>query len=362
VLAFQDNARATVYPIIISDFQVNQTIGSLFFSAASATQLLATATGRRWLARLGVVRGLQVFLAIQAVGYELMAVANRGGNWSWLILILGAMLFGVSLGGLAIVQSILVVESAPPEMQRRAFSGLHGMYGSASLCAPLVTTALIRLGWTWSVCFAVSGVLPVILLLASMRWMGALHLHETPAKVTRLPWRHSWVAVMMALYVASEVAISSRLVIYVEDDLGRSPAFAAELLALFFACLSAGRLYFALVHVNVPVRRLLLFSAIGAALSFVLGLTVSPIFLGVCGLMMSLFFPMTMALVSEEYPLEIEGLTTLIMMANAFALILMHWGVGTLSDSFGLGRALSVGPLCLLVIVFILLVRRSPQA
>lgn len=358
-LGLADNARGPVFPDLLREFSLSDSAGSLFFFAASAASLLNNVFAFYWLKKLGSERALKAFMLALVLGLLGVGYSERYPG-----VVLASVLFGASMGGLGIALNLSVSEAVPAHRRRQALSGLHCMYGVASLAAPLVVTGVYHRGGSWQGVFLVLAILPVILLVGS--WfiqkrkvnpqqeeelldaeVGDLSLAEK-----RKDFNHVLsLAIMIACYAIAEIAVSSRLVLYARRDVGLSVEKANLLLSAFFLFLFLGRLFFAVVH--LPLRNwTILFVSGGVSLVvFCLGLVHDPVWLAFTGLTMSMFYPCAMAMVHDETGRDAGSATSWVLIVQSLGLTLMHFALGYLSDRFSLGRALWIGPLCLILVL-----------
>lgn len=359
-LGMGDNARGPVFPDLIREFGLSDSLAALFFFVSSAAACLNNLCAPFWVPRLGSFRALQFYSVLQVVGFIVMGFSTH-----YVSMLIGSSIVGLSMGGLGISLNILASESVSTAKRRQALSGLHCMYGVASLLAPLLVTGLFRFGINWKEVFLFIAMGPVLVL-----GFSALTKSPTSSKAKEVdassvvdkdgpsdsPRRSSTYryAGIVALYVIAEIAISSRLVLYARRDVGMSLESANELLSFFFLTLFLGRLAFALIHVPLRNSSVLALSGGASLLFFCLGLFHHPAWLALCGLSMSMFYPCAMTLVTEETGRESGLVMSWIVTTQSLGLMAMHFAIGWLSDRFGLGKALWIGPLCLIVMLILL--------
>ena len=108
-----DNSRGPIFPDVLEDFILGDGVGSIFFSSASAAALISNITATWWLKRLGDLWSVRIFSALQAVSLAIMAYSP---NYS--MLLTGASLFGLSLGGLGLLVNVLTAAAAPAPRER----------------------------------------------------------------------------------------------------------------------------------------------------------------------------------------------------------------------------------------------------
>lgn len=345
VIGLLDNARGPLFPDVLAGLSLSDAEGAWLFAAASAAGGVGSWATRFLLARVRASRALWLGLLVAALGVGLL-----GRSRSLAELVAGSALFGLSFGGLSLVQGALVQRGAPPALQRQAFSGLHAMYGAASLLAPLLVAAAARAGVDWRGAFGLLACAPLALLALTLPLRDPAPAPpggDAGAAAPPPGARAAAVSLMTGLYVAAELAISTRLVLHLRR-LEWSADAASLALAAFFACLLAGRAALGLVRVPLSHRQLL---AASAGLSCALaagGLSVHPALLCVTGLTLAPFFPVASALVADEFPGNFERVMSTLMATVCVVVMLAHKAVGVLSDLVGLHLALWLAPTCLL--------------
>jgi len=355
LLGLNENARGPIFPDQLGELGLSDAEGGWLFALASAGVACGSLLGRGAVARLGALRWQQASLVVMAAGVGVTALAQ-----SLAVLLLGSALFGVGGGGLMVTMNLLASEGVPPERRQQALNGLHAMYGLASLLAPLAVTALLGAGLGWR------GWLGLLAGLTALLGVGHLALERDAPRVDTGAqegpgWRGQLVAVIAALYVTSELLISTRLVLLLRRD-GYAADTAGLGLTAFFACLLAGRVLFSFWRWPWSSRLLLAISALGALVCNAAGLLGSPWLLIPAGFFMAPFFPTVVDLVAHEFPRAIDAVLSRTFATVSFGLVLAHWGVGVLSDRYDLRSALGVGPAALLVLLALLaLLPRAPS-
>lgn len=351
-----DNSRGPVFPELLKDFSVGDGVGSLFFSVASASALVANLTGPWWLKRWGETKALRAFALLQTAALALLAASR-----DYAVLLVGSTLFGLGMGGLGLLVNVLTAIASPAEHRRRLMSGLHCMYGISSLLAPFMVTALYEAGSGWRAVFALLALGPLFVVVASF---GAKDPSPAPVATTAaladegegaLPLRRlTWYCAVISIYVIVEILIGTRLVLHARRDLGYGVEDANRLLSAFFLAMFAGRFFFAVVRVPFSHVALQFAAILSTSASIIAGLLAHPGFLALSGLTMSFYYPVTMARLSDELGTRTGTAMSWVLTVQSVGLLAMHAGIGALTDAVGLGRALWVGPVCLALVTVLL--------
>lgn len=358
-LGLGDNSRGPLFPEILKSFALTDTEGAVFYAISSFCGFLGSYLVRFLLKKFNRVPTLQMALLLMSLGLAGMGFA---GSFYWLLFFSG--LFGLSMGLLGVVQNILVTVGSIPSKRQRMLSGLHAFYGIASLLAPLLGAAIMNLANTsWRSVFWCVALVPSGLFIAAffnkkeepVRLYVKKLLPETkPGKGTDGAFAQFYLGTAFGLYVAAEILLSSRLALFVRREMNLDLTQSSYYLTAFFVCLLAGRGLFALVDFRWSLRRTLSFSLLLSAASLVLGLTLSPLFMVLSGFFMAPFYPLGMAYIHHHFEDRVDAAISSCMAMQSALMLGMHLGVGYLTDSFGISKALWLGPVILFLAFLIL--------
>ena len=357
VLGLADNIRGPAFPDVLREFSLSDARGSLFFLLASAGGLVANLASVWWLKRWGPLKAIKIFQGSMSIG--LIAISFSHSLWA---LFTGMVFVGFSFGGTGITQNILVAWGAKHEMRRKSYSILHAIYGFASLSAPLVLIAFYHFKLTWQNAFLMIGLLSCLVNF----WGLFVKQHkddppfpETSFRKSSVPLKTTyWFAALNSFYVVAELLIGTRLVLLARRE-GISPDEANQLLSLFYFLLLAGRLTMSLIHFKTKTKNLMVASIAFSFLIFCVGIVSHPLVIALCGLSMSIFYPCAIAFTYEEQPYAADSIIAWTLTLNSAAVLIMHWGVGWMSDIAGLRVAIWVGPICLLLCLSLLLLEKN---
>jgi fucose permease len=266
---------------------------------------------------------------------------------SWTPALIAAIVFGVGYGGLNLAQAILINESVTGERRRRLFSGLHAMYGLASLMAPLLATAMRAAGFDWRTTFFGLAALPLAFAVVSARWRGQSKVHlpeQRPKPLSKSEWFETVLhALILASYLWAEISVSTRLVLWLRREHGFSPELADNYLAGFFAMLLLGRVIFGAIGFQRFSNWTVLATSalLGSALYFA-GLLITPSLLLLSGLAMAPFYPVCMDQVSRHFGAKSSQALGFVIGFGSGAVVVMHIAIGAIEDHESLTLALKV--------------------
>lgn len=349
VFGLADNIRGPLFPDILREFSVNDSVGSLMFALSSGASFIASHFARHFLRRYerrSVLQAASLLLGLALIG---MASAP-----AFPVFLLFSLCFGFSMGIVGLIPNILVPLGSTLERKQQMLSGLHAMYGVASLIAPLLAAALSVLTGSWRWTFALSSLVPLSLLAYSFHGShGSLH------KKQALPADHAgsrrknfrpqlFLSLMVSFSVAAEVMVSSRLALYMRRvwnyDLEKSSLY----VTYFFVFLLLGRVLFAAIPFRQSVRLLLSLCVLFTMSLFFLGVFVHPLFLAATGFAVAPFYPLAISWISSEFPHDMDTAVSYMIATDSMMLILMHLLVGRLTDTIGITGAILTGPVFLL--------------
>lgn len=356
-LGLADNIRGTLFPEILTQFQVSNTLGSWLFAASSGAAFVAGITSTAYLRRYKISSLLFTGVLLLAVG---LAVMGFSVNFSWLIA--GSLFLGLGIGYMGVAQNLLVAEGVDKKSRSRALSGLHGMYGLASFIAPMLAATTTQAFGNWSGAFYVVAVVSVLFLVVQ------LFIVPNPKFTVHAPIVNSdeiakkriskraltMVSFFFGFYVVAEILISSRLALYMRTYYEMDLTQSAQYVTLFFLFLLIGRVSFAFIHLPFSLKSQLNSFLIGTLIFLIMGLKLHPFFLALSGLMMAPYYPLCVAYISEISHDLSRTFLSVAMSFQSLAVVAMHLGVGYMTDQYGLAFAFGVGILALVISIICL--------
>lgn len=360
-LSLIDNARGPAYPDILEYFNMSNSRGAFLFAWASFAGLLSNLTARWWLPKLGVVNGAMVALFLIALGSFFFGEAQNHGVW---LLDFASFVLGLGFGTASVSMNLLIAKGAPPLRRRQFFAGLHSIYGFGSLSAPLLLSVFIAASFDWASFFRWFALVPLITLtLAFFQVQRSTRGKEKIKKEKKslappitLSHRLSY-GLVFGLYVASEIIVSSRLVLFLYSAKDVDLLTARTALSVFFLTLLGGRLLFAVVPIKGTGKSWLIGSCLSTIALYFLSLTVHPLLLAFSGLTMSYFFPVAMDWLTQIFNEGLEWMTASVLTTISVTLVLMHLGFGVIADYLGIDMAMALIPLlqmmCIVLLIFL---------
>lgn len=356
-LGLGDNSRGPLFPEILKVFSVSDSQGSIYFAVSSLFGFAGSFSVRYFLFKFNRVSTLQISLFLMSVGLFGMAFAKE-----YYQLLLASAVFGFSMGVVGVVQNILVTVGSPPLRRQRMLSGLHSFYGLSSLLAPLFVAGVISLGGSWRSVFMAISAVPVALFIGAFfnrRGQSVSRIRPSPTENSNpvgagSTWSQYYLGLALGFYALAEMMISTRLALYLRREYEMDLAASSLYLTGFFVGLLIGRLIFALIPVRRALLRTLLGALIASAACIILGLWVSPLFFALTGFCMGPFYPLAVAYVYQHFSDTIDNAISSCLTIQAFLTVLMHAGVGYLTEVYGISKALWVGPVALILAFLVL--------
>lgn len=344
VFGISENIRGPLFPEILKHFAVNDSAGSLIFALSNISGLVASQSCRyilRRYDRLLVLRAGALGLFCSMWGLAL--------SQHFEVFLVFCVGFGFSMGVIGLIPNVLVPLGSTPQRKQQMLSGLHTMYGLASLLAPVIAATAEIISGSWRTTFMLTSLAPFILTGYTFH-KSHVNLHTkapTPPKTakvitrTLLPKLH--LALMLSFAVALELMISTRLALYMQREQGASMELASYYVSGFFISMMAGRFLFTVVRFKTATSNLLMLSIIGSGAAIVAGLYLHPAFLALTGFAIAPFYPLAISWISSEFPEDLDAVVSYMMTLDALMLIFMQVSIGKLTDLYGIHNALFYG-------------------
>jgi len=282
----------------------------------------------------------------------MMAVGYLGLSRSVLStqLYLSSAVFGIGMGLAGLGQNVGVSDISDDNLRRRMLSIMHSMYALAALTAPMCARAFMLAGWDWRSTFFVVGFLPAGIMVAG-GWPRPVHksseaenLVHNILDVNSSRGAFIWFSVMVSSYIIAEIALATRLVLFVERTRSVTAAEASLFLAGFFFLFFVTRMAVGFVRLPWSDRKLLFVTLLSSIGVWILGLIHSPIWLALSGVTMGPFYPVAIAEAKRVFGGQSSRALSYVLGMGSLAIVGMHMAVGILTDQYGISTALWVGP------------------
>ncbi|MCB0420766.1 MAG: MFS transporter [Bdellovibrionales bacterium] len=358
---FVDNLRGPFYPLILDHFKLSTHQGSWFWAWASVSAFLVNITSPLWLSQLSGLRWMAIGLVSLAFGPISLGLSLWFNSQS--VLWVSTFFWGLGFALINQMVSLFIIKIGDSQKRRRLMGGAHATFGLSAMMAPLAINFWMKNqqpdNYRWFFFFAV---IPLTVFLMTM------FLKEGPRfqpvkRETAISVR-VWIrwALLFGSYIALEVLVSSRLILYLKESVGLAAEESHFQLTLFFLMMLLGRLVLAFVSISIYGRSLLLLSVLGTLLFLYIGIFYLYHFLAVCGFSMAFFFPVVMDVMAEEYGSSSEQLVPLAFSGVDAFLVIFHLGFGQMVFRFGIDKAMYLNlALAVWVLILILFLPKAGQ-
>ena len=357
IFGFIDNARGPIYPRVIEVFGLTNASASWVFTLTSLVNFCMTLAMPLWLSRLGAVKATKLAMFFHTGALLCMGTAGLGYGGFELFLI-GSAFLGLAMGIQSVTVNLIIAKVSTPYNASKLFSGLHSMYGAASLIVPLAMGIIFQYELSWQWFFLCLALMPLSHLLGFFR-LPTLGLEKAASSKAPAPGGAILkLGIIFSFYVATEILVSSRLVAFLYESAGMEIEFASYCLTGFFALLLGGRLVFSFYRPPFKSVSLLRLSAFMTLAFYLLALLAHPVFITFTGLSISYFFPFGMDYIKQSYP-NSEGIIAKVMMFVGAMLAGMHFLFGLVSNAYGIQVAMWIGVLLTGVVLVLLLLEKG---
>jgi fucose permease len=261
------------------------------------------------------------------------------------ILLAGALLFGIGFGGVLTAGNVLVGQLFPTR-SAAALNGVNVFFGVGSMLGPAIAgLAGLRLGAPQTAIWVGAGLLlalaPIILSYAAQPPTQASRQSAQERRQRSTGWL---LAIMLLIYIGTEVGFSSWLTVYLITGSTMAPASAALIVSGFWLALTLGRALGTVLGMRLTAAQLLTSSLLGmliGAMLLVLGVgdRVTSI-AGVLALGLSCgpVFPTVLAIVATTARNSAATTSLVLAVGNGGGLIIPVL-MGVLLSRYGSGAA-----------------------
>jgi fucose permease len=330
----------SLVPAIERDFaQSDAGVGVLYL--VSALLFVIGSLGSGYLMeRRGRSLVLPAAVFAMALGLGLECVAP-----SWALFVVGAGIAGFGSGSVEAGMNGVFLDRFH-ENRGRALSRLHLCFSLGALAAPLAIGALVEIGVTWRLPFAVTCVMVIgVGLRLATRDLGVPRLAvatasgRAPRARGAVPFPLVLLALAIAFYVASENGVSSWLVRFLD---AAPVGVATVALSLFWASLSIGRIITSRFADRLAPIAVATACGIAAGAAIVAAVVVpwigaSIALFVVAGLACGPVYPMIMASAGALYPARANAVSGILTAAAVAGSVVYPPVMGFISTGVGLG-------------------------
>ena len=345
ILGLTDNVRGPLFPEVLNYFSLSSVKGSWSFATTSSAAFLGAYLSIQFLKRFTLSSLLLTAMLFMGCGVLIMGQAP-----AFWVFIIGSFSIGISIGFMGVAQNLLVTENVTNEKKTRTLSALHATYGLASFMAPLLAATATNATTSWRTTFIIIAVMcfaySVMQYIFKADPEFEVHQILSAGQEDLVPVSKKsllFIGGVFAFYVVAEILIGTRLAQYMRTYYAMDLTRSSEYVTLFFLFMLIGRIFFAVKKISMSTKKQMNISLILSLILLILGLNFHPFILTIVGLAMAPFYPLSIAFISEATGIYARKFLTFAMGFQSLAVVLMHLGVGYLTDTLGLFYAFGVG-------------------
>lgn len=355
-LGFADNVRGPIYPEILTTFGLDHTHGSMMFTVSSFMGFVGGWLIQHFLKRLSLVSALQISMLLMTIG-----LIGMGGANNFPLFLAFAATFGLSMGFLGVLQNLMVTMGAAPDRKQQFLSGLHSMYGLASLLSPLLVAFIGKFSGDWRLACYLVALVPFLVLVGSLThtirgWRPPVHAIESTIEESKIQ-KDRWMVLLsiaFGFYVLAEILISSRLALLFREVKQLDFTSSSEKVAYLFILLFLGRLIFTFLRINVSVYLILSASLLISASILFIGLTYNINWVVLSGFTMAPFFSNSVTYLSDVFQGQEKKAISYLISLQSILIFTTHFLTGWLTDLIGIRKVFYMAPTMLLASFLIL--------
>lgn len=344
MFAMTTDAVGVIIPQIIHEFQLNLTQASAFhYAPMIAIAISGIAFG--FLAdRIGRKCTIIIGLGLFALACFLFAIGKHFESFVGLLVLSGCAIGIFKTGALALIGDI----STSSEDHTRTMNTVEGFFGVGAIIGPFIVAHLLEIKVSWIYLYIFAGFLCVMLLLIAARVeyphtkksveSEKMNLSNT-FHMMRNPYALGF-SVVIALYVATEVAIYVWMPTLLKGYSGNALWFATYALPIFFVLRAGGRFLGAWILTQFTWTAVMfcfsgcIFLCFAGTLIF--GVKAAVFLLPISGLFMSMIYPTLNSKGISCFNKEEHGtIAGVILFFTAVAAALGPLAMGAVGDLFG---------------------------
>ncbi len=331
--------------------------------------IIAVTVARRLIERSGLAAIVSLGILTAALGFGAFASVSSWAGGAAAMLVAG---LGVGLAEVAANAAVITVAY---ERSSNVLNFVHVFFGVGSFVTPVLATRALAAGASWRSTFLVVAGLTA---LVGLGWMLVrlapvrISSDDRAAEQKRSARPIFLLAVMLGLYVGTEMGIGGWLTKYLVADRDASLTAAGAVLSAYWFGLAAGRLLLSVL----PLRSsrlgeeglLVLLSAVASVALFVAvtssSFVVSAIGFAVTGLGFSGIFPGVVALGGRYQPHAVAAATSVVITGAGLGNIIIPWGMSAIAEYGGVTAGMYVYAVmsAALLVLAIMVRTRAPAA
>jgi fucose permease len=346
MFAMTSDAVGSVIPKIIEEFKLSLTAAGTFHYVPMAAIALGAILLGFLADRLGRKPTIVAGLALYGIGSLLFAFGNSFGFFVVLLAIAGLGISVFKIGALALIGDI----SRSTREHTSLMNTVEGFFGVGSIIGPAIVAVLISAGMSWKWLYVIAACVCAVLMLIALcvRYPATRHTDDAPStlrgtmRMMQNPYALGF-SLLIALYVATEVAIYVWMPTYLKSYELQAPVLTTYALTAFFVLRAAGRFLGAWLLNHYSWSMVLAWFGIAIlacfAGSLIGGVAAGVYLLPLSGLFMSMLYPtLNSKCISCFGKSEHGAVAGVTLFFTAVAAAIGPLAMAAMSDSFGGAR------------------------
>ncbi|MCK4894118.1 MAG: MFS transporter [Calditrichia bacterium] len=300
------------------------------------------------------------------------AVMYFSDQYTFYLVLLATALFGLAFG-LSAAPLNTYPQLIFPAKGETALVALHTVLGTGLAAGPFIVGWLSNLGWWFIYPISLVGVSILVVL-----FLPFCHLPDYVASLKNIDVKHTknlktplynwilWVfLIIVVMYAFAEGTFSNWAVVYLNENRGIPLTTASLALSAFWAMIAIGRLLVSVLLIKVSSQSIWLFLPVLMIAAFFMmpfatnGLAGILLF-SLAGLACSAFFPLSVDLVTKQFPVHAALVSSIMMAALMTGVGIGSYTIGSLRSLFpmeNLYQISAVYPALVLLFITILKIK-----
>ena len=296
--AMTTDAVGVIIPQVVKEFDLSLTQAGAVHYVTMITIALGGILLGSFADTLGRKPVILVGLGLFSLSCYCFVFGNMYGFFLLLLALMGLAIGLFKTGALALIGDI----SPNTKEHTKTMNAVEGFFGVGAIAGPAIVTYLISTGAHWGQLYLFAGILCTILLILAWQVNYPVHVRQsksatnfrTTLALIKNPYAFGF-SMMIALYVAIEVAIFVWMPTLLQDYSGNWLWFSSYALTIFFVLRTAGRFMAVWILERFCWTKVMLWFTLAIfvcyALSMWLGTDAAVFLLPLSGLFMSMIYP-----------------------------------------------------------------------
>jgi fucose permease len=343
-------------------FRLGPAVAGLFVAIPAIGVIVAGMIGGALAEALGIARALS--LSVLGLALSLIFIAAAPAV---LVLLLGALCFGVANGLIETSGNALIV-TIYPQRAVRELNLLHFFFGIGAFVSPILIAFLFSRGVSWRIGYLIPAALILCLFVILLR-QPSFKAAGVEVEKGKSVWRwfrnplvfQAWVGAFLLL--ATEQGVSSWVTTYMRQEGMLLPQVASAGLAVFWLSILAGRILNARLPPGLSSKTIIIVEGMGTALSLLIVLlTPNPLMglmgLGLVGVFMAGIYPALLVYASSRDTSVISIISGIFVTGVGVGKLAGPMIIGLAAETLELSHAMYLPVILILGMAFMFLISK----